>query len=51
MVAKLEMRITIEELLARYSRLELDPGAPVLYSSGLNQGIISLPLILHAGGG
>jgi cytochrome P450 len=50
MVAKLEMRITIEELLARYSRLELDAGACVVYSSGLNQGIIALPVKLFAAG-
>ena len=50
MVAKLEMRITIEELLARYQRLELDESAAVVYGSGLNQGIISLPVKLHAAG-
>jgi cytochrome P450 len=48
MVAKLEMRVTVEELVVRYARLELDLDATVAYSSGLNQGIVALPVRLHA---
>nr|WP_053000247.1 cytochrome P450 [Sphingomonas sp. Y57] len=45
--AKLEMRVAIEELLARYDGFALDPDRPVRLASGLNQGIASLPLILR----
>lgn len=45
--AKLEMRVAIEELLARYSGFALDPARPIGLGSGLNQGITSLPLILR----
>ncbi|MHA3791170.1 cytochrome P450 [Sphingomonas sp. YL-JM2C] len=45
--AKLEMRVAIEELLARYDGFAVDPDRPVRLASGLNQGIASLPLILR----
>lgn len=44
--AKLEMRLAVEELLARYRSFALDTDRPVLLGSGLNQGITGLPLIL-----
>jgi cytochrome P450 len=47
LVAKLEMKIAIEEITARYARIELDPAAGVAFGSGLNQGIIALPVILQ----
>jgi cytochrome P450 len=49
-VAKAEMKIAIELLLARYSRIELDSSEDIAMSSGLNQGIIKLPLVLHPKG-
>jgi hypothetical protein len=51
LVAKLEMRIAVEEITARYARIELDPAREIALSSGLNQGIIALPIILHPRGG
>jgi cytochrome P450 len=45
-IAKLQMRVAIEEMLKRYRRWDLDPAQPVRYSKGLNQGIITLPLVL-----
>jgi cytochrome P450 len=45
-VAKLEMRVALSEVLSRYHQLRLDPAAPIRYSSGLNQGITSVPVIL-----
>lgn len=50
LVAKLEMRIAVEEITARYARIELDPTGDIDFSSGLNQGIIALPIILHPRG-
>jgi cytochrome P450 len=44
--AKLEMRLAIEVLLARYRGFALDPDRPATLGSGLNQGITGLPLIL-----
>lgn len=48
MLAKLEMRVVITELLERYDRLELDPEHPPVWGAGETQGLASLPLILHA---
>ena len=45
-LARLEIRIMLEELLGRYASLRLDPHQPVKLSSGGNQGITALPLIL-----
>ncbi|PTR12576.1 MULTISPECIES: cytochrome P450 [unclassified Novosphingobium] len=45
-IAKLEMRLALEEMLKRYKHIALDESQPVLYSHGLNQGIVSLPLLL-----
>ncbi len=50
-VAKAEMRIAIEELLARYAGLSLDPDKNIAMSSGLNQGIVRLPIVLKPKGG
>jgi cytochrome P450 len=47
LVAKLEMKVAVEEITARYERIELEPAARIAYSSGLNQGIIALPVVLH----
>ncbi|MBL8546430.1 MAG: cytochrome P450 [Hyphomonadaceae bacterium] len=50
-VAKAEMKIAIEEVLARYAGISLDPDQGVMMSSGLNQGIVRLPIILKPKGG
>lgn len=47
-LAKLEMRVALEELLQRYDHFALDPDRPPRLNSGLNQGIISLPMIVPA---
>ena len=46
-LAKLELRVVISELLARFSRFELDPDHAPVWGSGETQGFDSLPLILH----
>lgn len=43
--AKLQLQIALTELLARYREFSLDPQGNIELSSGLGQGIISLPLI------
>ncbi len=43
--AKLEMRVALEEIFARYSSLRLDPERPIQTASGLNQGISFLPIV------
>jgi cytochrome P450 len=48
-LAKLEMRVALEEILRRYRQIKLDASQSIQYSSGLNQGIMSLPVILTAG--
>jgi cytochrome P450 len=45
-IAKLEMRVALEEILARYERLEIDPEAHITWGQGETQGLTSLPLIL-----
>jgi hypothetical protein len=47
-LAKLEMRVALEEILRRYREIKLDASQPVQYSSGLNQGTMVLPVILTA---
>lgn len=47
LVAKLELRTALEEILERYERVEIDPAGTLKWESGENQGIIALPLILH----
>jgi cytochrome P450 len=47
-LAKLQLQIAITELLARYQEFSLDPEGSIELSSGLGQGIISLPLIFGA---
>ena len=44
--ARLELRIAIEEVLRRYRTITVDPDRPIRIGSGLNQGIVGLPLIL-----
>ncbi|MBA2933755.1 cytochrome P450 [Sphingomonas sp. CGMCC 1.13654] len=46
-VAKLELRVALEEILARYSGIRLPDDAVLRWESGENQGISSLPLILE----
>jgi cytochrome P450 len=45
-LAKLQLRVALQELLNRYRELRLDPEGTIELSSGLGQGMISLPLIL-----
>jgi cytochrome P450 len=45
-VAKLEMKIALEELLDRYPFFRVDPQGEVRWECGENLGISSLPLIL-----
>lgn len=46
-VAKLEMKVALEEILGRYARLELDTDGAIEWGPGETQGITALPLILH----
>lgn len=45
-LAKLQLQVALEEFLRRYSEFHLDTAGHIELSSGLGQGIISLPLIL-----
>ena len=45
-LAKLQLQVALTELLNRYSHFSLDPAGSIQFSSGLGQGIISLPLIV-----
>jgi cytochrome P450 len=45
-LAKLQLQVALKELLKRYSHLSLDPEGSIQFSSGLGQGMISLPLIV-----
>lgn len=45
--AKLEMRVALQEILARYGSFQLDPERPCKLGSGLNQGLTSLPIIFE----
>ncbi len=44
--AKLELRVALDELLRRYEGFALDPALPPEMAGGLNQGFMSLPVIL-----
>jgi len=46
-LARLEMRVALEELLRRYQGFQLDPAGCVKWGSGETQGLISLPLIVE----
>jgi cytochrome P450 len=45
-VAKAQMRIACEELLSAFPSFALVEGAPITYSTGLGQGIMTLPMRL-----
>lgn len=47
-LAKVEIRVILEELLSRYEGFEPDPDQPVIWGEGETQGLKSLPLVLHA---
>ena len=49
-IAKLEIRVALEEILNRYERLELDPDRPAVWGQGETQGLTSLPMILKRRG-
>lgn len=44
-IAKTELRLAFAEILARIDSFALDDSAPIRYTSGLGQGIISLPIV------
>lgn len=44
-IAKVQLQVAFEEIFAQFSGFRVDERRPVKYSSGLNQGIISLPMI------
>jgi cytochrome P450 len=44
-VAKAQLRIACEEILARFAGFRLDPAGVIEYSAGLGQGIMRLPMI------
>jgi cytochrome P450 len=48
-LAKLQLQVALTELLKRHPRFSLDPRGTIQLSSGLGQGIISLPLTLGTG--
>ena len=48
-IAKAQMRIAAEELLARFAHFHLDPAGGIEYSAGLGQGIMRLPMIFSRG--
>jgi cytochrome P450 len=43
-LAKLQLQVALTELLRRYRDFRLDPQGTIQLSSGLGQGIITLPL-------
>jgi hypothetical protein len=47
-LAKLQLQVAITELLTRYPQFSLEPDDAIQLSSGLGQGIISLPLTMGA---
>ena len=49
-VARLEARLVLEALLARYARLEVEPGAAELHPTVLIRTYRSLPVRLHSSG-
>lgn len=48
LLAKLELQTALQALLERYERFELDADSPPVWGAGETQGLVSLPLILHA---
>ena len=46
-VAKLEMRIALQEMLKRYKSFRVDPSGEIRWESSENQGMVALPLILE----
>lgn len=44
-IAKAELRVAIEEILARFDSFRLDETREIRYTTGLGQGIISLPMV------
>jgi cytochrome P450 len=49
-VAKLMMRLALEELLRRYEGFDLDPERPIAWKHGENRGMTSLPILLRPRG-
>jgi cytochrome P450 len=49
-IAKAQLRIALEEILARFGRFELDDSEPIEYISGLGQGMRTLPMVFHRSG-
>lgn len=46
-IAKLELRVALEEILRRYQRVELDPNDSIAWGEGETQGLTRLPLLLR----
>ncbi|GFE82053.1 cytochrome P450 [Steroidobacter agaridevorans] len=46
-IAKLELRVALEEILRRYERVELDPDDSIAWGEGETQGLTRLPLVLR----
>lgn len=44
-IAKLELKVALEEILSRFTSFRVDDRRPIEFTTGLNQGIISLPMI------
>jgi cytochrome P450 len=49
-LAKLQLAVALTEFLSRYQEFRVDPEGNVRFSSGLGQGIVSLPLMLGPAG-
>jgi cytochrome P450 len=47
-VAKLEIRVALEEILRRYRSIRLDPDKEIAWECAEGLGIVALPLILEA---
>ena len=47
-IAKTELRIAFEEILTRFASFRLDETREIQYTTGLGQGIISLPMVFTA---
>lgn len=45
-IAKTEIRVAFEEILARFAEFRIDEGRHIEYTTGLGQGIISLPMTM-----
>ncbi len=43
-LAKAQMRVAFEEILAHFDSFQIEPDPPIAYTTGLGQGIISLPM-------